>query len=146
MNTLPISGQTLRIATQNIQWGGDPAPGGDGDPRISRLVPYLTRLDADVLVLTEFKSGYRGEELKELLQNAGYPHLIHREQGPKALGTAIASRLPVSEIELPVPPTFDSWRSVAVRIAGVDMIGFYSRLERQNLITGIGYWTTQRDF
>jgi len=53
-------GRTLRIATQNIQWGGDPAPGGDGNPRLKRLLPHLARLDADILVLTEHKSGVRG--------------------------------------------------------------------------------------
>lgn len=120
-----LNGGTLRVATQNIQWGGDPAPGGDGNPRLTRLIPHLTRQNADVLVLTEHKSGRRGNELALLLQDSGYQYLLHRTPGPPALGTAIASRLPVTEIELPIRSDNESWRSLAVRVVGVDVVGFY---------------------
>ncbi len=116
----------MRIATQNLNWGGEPtAPGCDGSPRLSRLVPWLAKIDAEILVLTEFKSGPLGDELKSLLAEAGYPHLLSQPQGPYKLGTAIASRLSLTPIELPIPSPVEPWRSIGVRVDGVDVFGFY---------------------
>ena len=82
----------MRIATQNINWGGEPiAPGCNDEPRLARLVPRLVELAADVLVLTEFKVGPLEDELKALLAVAGYLHLLSHPQGPRNPGTAIAS-------------------------------------------------------
>ena len=64
----------MKILTQNINWGGEPgAPGCDDEPRLHRLVPLLTGLNADLMVFTEYKDGPLGAELKERLANAGYP-------------------------------------------------------------------------
>lgn len=127
----------MRIATQNINWGGEPtAPGCDGGPRLKRLVPWLASLDADLLVLTEFKSGPLGKELKELLADAGYPHLLSHKQEPFKLGTAIASQRPVTVVELPIPPSTESWRSIGVGIDGISVFGFYFPLNEAKLT----YW------
>jgi len=88
-------------------------------------MPYLARLDADILVLTEHKSGGRGDELADLLEETGYPYLLHRTPRSPSLGTAIASRLPLTQIDLPIPSVIDSWRSLAVRVADIEVIGFY---------------------
>lgn len=120
----------VRIATQNIQWGGDSAPGGDGQPRLTRLVPYLVELDADLLVLTEYKSGPRGEELQRLLRDAGYLHFIHQSPPTRySLGTAIASRIPVKPTQPPLPAVMDPWRCTAVTLYGIDIFGFYFPLQ-----------------
>lgn len=120
----------LRIATQNVQWGGDPAPNGDGYPRLARLMPHLVQLDADILVLTEFKAGERGEQLALLLEAAGYPHLLHRTPSHAtsrgyALGTAIAARHPMTAVELPIPSPDAPWRSVSVSFCDIELAGFY---------------------
>jgi len=127
----------MRIATQNINWGGEPtAPGCDGGPRLKRLVPWLSSLDADLLVLTEFKSGPLGDELKELLADAGYPYFSSHKQEPFKLGTAIASRRPLSVVELPIPSSTESWRSIGVDIDGINVFGFYFPLNEAKLT----YW------
>lgn len=116
----------MRIATQNLNWGGGPnAPGCDGEPRLARLVPRLAELAADVLVLTEFKAGPLEDELRALLAVAGYPHLLSRPQGSRSLGTAIASRQPLNAIEFPVPSTPEPWRAMGVSMGDVDVFGFY---------------------
>ncbi len=116
----------MRIATQNLNWGGEPtAPGCNGEPRLSRLVPRLAELDADILVLTEFKAGPLEDELKALLAAAGYPHLLSRAQGSHSLGTAIASRRLLKIVELPVHGVTQPWRSIGVSVDGVDVFGFY---------------------
>lgn len=120
----------MRIATQNLNWGGEPAaPGCDGSPRLQRLMSSLARLNTDLLVLTEYKSGPLGDELKELLVNAGFPHLICHSQASFTLGTAIASRRLVTVAELPIPAVNESWRSIGVDIDGMKVFGFYFPLK-----------------
>jgi len=98
-------------------------------------VPWLARLNADILVLTEFKSGALEDELKERLAHAGYPHLISHPQGPWRLGTAIASRRTVTVAELPISPTTEG-RSIGVSIDGIDVFGFYFPLNEAKEL----YW------
>ncbi|MFZ4480999.1 MAG: exodeoxyribonuclease III [Rhodoferax sp.] len=127
----------MRIATQNLNWGGEPtAPGCDGEPRLQRLVPWLSKIDADILVLTEFKSGALEDELKALLADAGYPYLLSHPQDPFKLGTAIASRQPSSVAELPIQSTSELWRSIGVCVDGVDVFGFYFPLKEPKQL----YW------
>lgn len=127
----------MRIATQNLNWGGEPtAPGCNGEPRLARLVQMMARLDADLLILTEFKSGPLGDELKALLADAGYPYLLNQAQEPFKLGSAIASRRQAVVIDLPFPPMIEPWRSIGVSIEGTDVFGFYFPLNEAKL----HYW------
>lgn len=120
----------MRIATQNLNWGGEPtAPGCDGLPRLKRLVSSLDEFNADLLVLTEYKSGPLGDELKDRLADAGFPHLLSRPQTPFTLGTAIASRRPLTVAELPIPAATEPWRSIGVDIDGTKVFGFYFPLK-----------------
>jgi exodeoxyribonuclease-3 len=119
-----------RIATQNINWGGEPqAPGCDGAPRLDRLVSSVGALDADVVVLTEFKSGPLGDELATLLGQAGYPHLHKSDPPPYRLGTAIAARRPLVPATLPIPLAqfgpVEPWRSIGVHVDGIEVFGCY---------------------
>ena len=131
----------MRIATQNINWGGEPAaPGCDGAPRLNRLVSSLVSFDADLIVLTEFKSGPLGDELATLLCEAGYPHLQKSEQPPFRLGTAIAARRPVTPVTLPIALAqsgpVEPWRSIGVHVDGIDVFGFYFPLGEAKAL----YW------
>ncbi len=136
----PTSGdimKQIRIATQNLNWGGEPsAPGCGGEPRLKRLVPLLAKLDADLLVLTEFKSGALGEELKDLLAQSGYIYFLCNTQEAFKLGTAIASRRPIKVVELPILAVTEPWRSLGVTIDGIDVFGFYFPLNEPKQL----YW------
>lgn len=116
----------MRLVTQNINWGGEAsAPGCDGSPRLNRLVPFLANLGADLLILTEYKDGPLGDELKERFASAGYSHIASHAQTPFKLGTAIVSRQPITVADLPIQAPGDPWRSVGVNINGIDVFGFY---------------------
>jgi exodeoxyribonuclease-3 len=126
----------MRIATQNLNWGGDPsAPGCNGLPRLQQLVMSLGKIDADILVLTEYKSGVLGDELKALLANSGYPHFVCQKQNRFVLGTAIESRRTMKVAELPIAQTTEPWRSVGASMDGVDVFGLYFPLK-----TKPAYW------
>jgi len=127
----------LRIATQNLNWGGEPAaPGCNGEPRLKRLTSWLAKLDADLLVLTEFKAGALGDELKELLAHDGYSYFLSHPQRPFSLGTAIASRQSITIVELPIPAAAEPWRSLGVTIDGIEVFGFYFPLKEAKPL----YW------
>ena len=96
----------------------------------------LARLGADLLVLTEFKSGALGDELRELLAHEGYSHFLSHPQGTFSLGTAIASRQSITAVELPIPAAAEPWRSLGVAIDGIEMFGFYFPLKEAKPL----YW------
>lgn len=75
-----------RIATLNIRHGGAKF----GDALTTRLLSY----DADVLVVTEFRSNAAGERLIGRLQGAGYA-VSHPGAGPTQNTVLIASRGPI---------------------------------------------------
>ncbi len=112
----------MRVTTQNIQWGG--AAG-----RLKTLIPIVASFNADVVVLTEYKVGALGDELKDLLTQAGYGYFFSTEQPAKCLGVAIATREPGVRIDLPVPAVIEPWRSIGLSIGGCDIFGFYFPLE-----------------
>jgi exonuclease III len=127
----------MRIATQNLNWGGEPkAPGCDGLPRLKRLVTSLEVLNAELLVLTEYKSGPLGDELRELLNSAGFSHWYSHEQAPFTLGTAIASRRRFTTVDLPIPAVTEPWRSIGVVVDGITVFGFYFPLNEAKPV----YW------
>ncbi len=120
---------SMRIATQNINWGGEPtAPACDGTPRLSRLIPWLGSLEADLLVLTEVKVGPLGDELSTLLAAFDYRLLFAQKLAGRRLGTAIATRRHVELVDLPILQAGSNpepWRAVGVGLGGVSVFGFY---------------------
>jgi exodeoxyribonuclease III len=107
----------MRLVTQNIQQGGG--------PRVARLVQFLVSLEADVLVLTEYRHGKTGDELRKKLASTGYVHLVQpiAERGVNA--ALLASRLPLKAIEPParVPESGQRWVSAVV--GGIEIAGVY---------------------
>jgi exonuclease III len=93
-------------------------------------------LKADLLVLTEYKSGPLGDELRDLLAIAGFQHLLSHPQAPFVLGTAIASRRPLTVVELPIPSATERWRSIGVCVDGITVFGFYFPLKDAKAL----YW------
>jgi exonuclease III len=114
--------QTVRVATQNIQWGGTAG-------RLKRLIPIVASFDADVVVVTEYKAGTLGEELKDLLAQAGYRYFYSSELPSKSLGVAVGTRERGVRVDFPVPATTEPWRSIGLSIGGLDVFGFYFPFE-----------------
>lgn len=76
----------LRIATFNIRHGGSK----NADPLTARLLGY----DADLLVVTEFRTNDAGAALVAQLEHTGY-ETSHPASDPKQNTVLIASRTPI---------------------------------------------------
>ncbi|MED1511838.1 hypothetical protein [Bacillus proteolyticus] len=61
----------MKLLTWNIRQGGSVT-------RIPRIVEQLSKHSSDVLLLTEYWEGEKGEEIKRLLRENGYEYMISR--------------------------------------------------------------------
>lgn len=74
----------MRVATLNLQHGGG--------ARVKGLCEALGRLDADVLVLTEFRIGQRADALTAWLREHGYCQISHGGPPEKVNSVLVAAR------------------------------------------------------
>jgi exodeoxyribonuclease III len=122
-------GTALRILTWNIRAGGG--------ARLPRIAEAITAHKADVLVLTEYRSGEAGLRLRAALHDMGYGWLSPVEPPGIRNGVLIASRTkprPVVHVAEHVP---EPWRMLTVTIERVRLFGIYM----PNLKAKIPYWT-----
>jgi exodeoxyribonuclease III len=107
----------MRLAAQNLKHGGG--------TRVDGLVELLLTLEADVLVLTEFRFGKTGDQIRKLLTAAGYVHSVEpiAERGTNS--ALLVSRLPLVPRGSPpeVPESERRWVSAVVE--GVEIAGVY---------------------
>jgi exodeoxyribonuclease-3 len=118
----------MRLLTWNIRAGGG--------TRLSRIAETLAAHDADVLVLTEYRSGEAGKRLRSALRDLGYAWLSAVEPPGIRNGVLIAARLKprlAAHVTAYVP---EPWRMLAVTIGGVRLFGIYM----PNLRAKIPYW------
>lgn len=115
---------SLRILTLNIAHGRNQAANQlllekeDIEQNLSAIARFLKEINADVVALQEADgpSGWSGnfDHIEQLAREAGYPwhyRANHAESWLFSYGTAILSRLPVTELIqhtfTPSPPTFN---------------------------------------
>ncbi len=96
----------MRIATLNIRHGGG--------TRVSAILRYLPTLDADVLILTEFRSGATGSAIRSNLAAQGYSLQAHSSNDPSVNAVLMASRIGGSVVKVRAgPPGFEHCLTVA---------------------------------
>lgn len=107
----------VRIATLNIQHGGG--------SRVKALCGVLDRLDADVLVLTEFRIGRRADELSAWLHEWGYHQRSHGGAPEKVNSVLIAAR--DGSVRPPPLPTTSAHahRIAELSVRGALVVGTY---------------------
>ncbi len=98
----------VRIATLNLQHGGG--------NRVKALCEVLGQLDADVLALTEFRSGPRGNALAAWLRARGYGVISHGDADSKTNSVLLAAR--VGAI---CPPPLSATSAHAHRVAELEV-------------------------
>ncbi|SFR84669.1 Exonuclease III [Agromyces sp. CF514] len=107
----------MRIATLNLRHGGG--------PRIPSLLAQIERIDADVLVLTEFRSS--GVALIDGLHSFGYETTTSLPPD-SSNGIALASRSTIDRswsLAQDLDPDLDPHRLWAVETMGLNLVGVY---------------------
>jgi len=107
-----------------------------GGSRLARIADALTRHDADILVLSEYRGGDSAMRLLGALDTLGYAYLTALAPPPRFSGVLIAARCPFLEhggmgSGLPEP-----YRVVSVEFAAFSLVGIYM----PNLLAKIPYW------
>jgi exodeoxyribonuclease III len=118
----------LRVLTWNIRAGGG--------MRLSRIAEALSLHQADVLVLTEYRSGEAGQRLRVVLRDLGYIWMSPVEPPGIRNGVLIATRTKPRALAHVTEHVPEPWRMLAVTIGGVRVFGIYM----PNLKAKIPYW------
>ena len=118
----------MRLLAWNIRQGGG--------SRLPAICKALTRHDADVLVLSEYRGGDAALRLTEALLRLGYPHMTALRPPPGKTGVLIAARRRLRahaalDEALPEP-----YRLVHVEIGKLSLCGVYM----PNLLAKVPYW------
>lgn len=109
----------MKILTLNIRHGGG--------QRLPAIADYLSRLDADLVVITEYRAGKPGDALSLALRELGYCSQWPSIDEPRKNGVLLATRLPAEGIDLGASPD-NQRRIVGCRIDSLVVFGVYFAL------------------
>jgi exonuclease III len=118
----------VRLLAWNIRQGGG--------ARLAGIVAALTRHDADVLVLSEYRGGDSAGRLRAALALAGYRHVTELVPPPQRTGVLIAARRSFctrGALSTDVP---EPYRLVDVDFGALRLTGVYM----PNLHRKVPYW------
>jgi exodeoxyribonuclease-3 len=118
----------LRLLTWNIRAGGG--------TRLSRIAESLAVHAADVLVLTEYRSGEAGKRLRAVLRDLGYVWSSPVEPPGIRNGVLIAARTKPRSVAHVTEHVPEPWRMLTVTIDRVRLFAIYM----PNLKAKIPYW------
>jgi exodeoxyribonuclease-3 len=118
----------MRLLTWNIRAGGG--------VRLARIAEAIVAHDADVLVLTEYRSGEAGKRLRAVLLDQGYVWLSPVEPPAISNGVLIASRMKPRAVAHVTEHVPEPWRMLTVTVGQIRLFGIYM----PNLRAKIPYW------
>ena len=118
----------MRLLTWNIRAGGG--------ARLGPIAAALACHQADVLVLTEYRSGVAGIRLRAMLRDMGYVWLSPVEPPGIRNGVLIASRRKPGSTALLAAHVPEPWRMLTATFDRVRVFGVYM----PNLKVKIPYW------
>lgn len=118
----------MRLLAWNIRAGGG--------ARIATIIETLARHDADILVLSEYRSGLVGDRLRVGLAALGYRWATALQPPPGANGVLIAARRLLRELGPVSPDVQEPWRMLEVAVGRLRIAGIYM----PNLRAKVPYW------
>jgi exodeoxyribonuclease-3 len=124
----PVRDAGMRLLTWNIRAGGG--------TRLPRIATAIAVHQADVLVLTEYRSGEAGKRLRAILRDQGYGWQSPVEPPGIRNGVLIASREKPTVAAHVAEHVPEPWRMLAVTIGRIRLFGIYM----PNLRAKIPYW------
>lgn len=118
----------MRLVTWNIRAGGG--------TRLANIAAAIAVHQADVLILTEYRSGEAGQRLRAVLREQGYLWLSPVEPPGICNGVLIATRTRPGSLAHVTEHVPEPWRMLTLTINRVRVFGIYM----PNLKAKIPYW------
>lgn len=118
----------LRLLAWNIRHGGG--------TRLPAITEALTRHEADLLVISEYRGGDLASRLRAALAGLGYAHQTSLVPPPGKNGVLIAARRPFREHGAVSEGVPEPYRMLRVEVAGLLITGIYM----PNLLAKVPYW------
>ena len=118
----------MRVLTWNIRAGGG--------SRIVAIAGAIATHQADVLVLTEYRSGVAGAALRAALRDMGYAWMSPVLPPPGRNGVLIAAKTPPRGCGIVTESVAEPWRLVTANFGPARVFGVYM----PNLKAKIPYW------
>ncbi|MCQ6532279.1 endonuclease/exonuclease/phosphatase family protein [Bacillus mycoides] len=125
----------LKLLTWNIRQGGSVK-------RIPRIVEQLSKHSPDVLLLTEYWEGEKGEEIKRLLRENGYEYMISSNGAIKQNSLLFASQYPFEVVPSFFRKDRNSERWLEIRIAQYDLhiVGVHIPANNNDVQEKLEFW------
>lgn len=118
----------MRVMTWNIRAGGG--------SRLDRIAAAIAAHQADVLVLTEYRSGDAGLRLRAVLRDLGFQSQSALEPPGIRNGVLIAAHRGLSRAAAVAPHVPEPWRMLTVTVERMRLFGIYM----PNLRAKVPYW------
>jgi exonuclease III len=125
---MPRRRAPLRLLAWNIRQGGG--------SRLAAIVSAISRHEADVLVLSEYRGGDSAARLREALAGCGYPWQTKLAPDPGRNGVLLAARRRFRQLGALNPGLPEPYRIIGVELAGLRLFGVYM----PNLLAKVPYW------
>ena len=105
----------MKLLALNIRQGGG--------TRIDSICSYLIAQDCDALVISEFRRNTPGDQLIEVLRQAGFSHVHHNNTGPKQNTVMLATKQ--ASTLLKIDGCSNEWSLIGINWAGLQLVGTY---------------------
>ena len=105
----------MKLLALNIRQGGG--------TRIAAICSYLIAQDCDALVISEFRSNARGDQIIATLRQAGYSQFYHNDTAPRQNTVMVATKQ--SSSPLAIESCSNKWSLIGISWAGLQLVGTY---------------------
>lgn len=131
----------LKLLTWNIRQGGSVK-------RIPRIVEQLSKHSPDVLLLTEYWEGEKGEEIKRLLRENGYEYMLSSNGAIKQNSLLFASRYPFEVVPYFHKRNRNGQRWLEIRIPQYELhiIGVHIPTNNNDVQEKLEFWQELNTF
>ena len=118
----------LRLLAWNIRQGGG--------TRLAAIADTISRHDADIVVISEYRGGESGTRLREALASAGYRYSTRLAPPIGRSGVLIAARRRFRHHGALVSELPEPYRLIAIETRGIRLCSIYM----PNMLAKVPYW------